>query len=195
MPAGIRGQRRQRTGAQAAEYARELCLRRLALRPYTRAELEVVLHRHGIDAAVAGEVLDRYREVGLVDDGAFARAWVTSRHHGKGLARRALARELRNKGVADETVGQALAEVTDAAEEAAARALVIRKLRSCRPDRPEATFRRLMGMLARKGYPPGLAMKVTREALSEHSDSFGDVEDIDVDVYEELDSDSRRSPK
>ena len=57
------------------------------------------------------EVLDRYSDVGMIDDEAFARAWVTSRHHSQGLARRALAGELRRKGVADDDVGAALDEL------------------------------------------------------------------------------------
>lgn len=169
-----------RTVDESREYARELCLRRLAIRPRTRAELETVLRDKGIDVAVAREVLDRYDEVGLIDDEAFARAWVTSRHHGKGLARRALARELRNKGVADETVGQALAEVNDSTEEDTARALVMRKLRSSRGDRPDTLFRRLVGMLARKGYAPGLAIGVVREALSGVPEIEELADDIDI---------------
>src|SRR5690606_41881804 len=77
------------------EVAREICLRLLAVRPRTRAALATALYRRGIPEDTVTEVLDRYGEVGLIDDAAFARAWVTSRHHGKGLARRALAGELR----------------------------------------------------------------------------------------------------
>jgi regulatory protein len=64
-----------------AEKAREICLRLLAIRPRTRTELASALKQRGIDADVADEVLTRYGEVGMVDDRAFASAWVTSRHH------------------------------------------------------------------------------------------------------------------
>ena len=109
---------------------------------------------------VATRLLDRFEEVGLVDDTAFARAWVSRRQRGgKGLARRALAQELRRKGVDDEIAREALDEVDPDDEEAAARALVRRKLRSlARVDDTTAT-RRLVGMLARKGYPSGLASR------------------------------------
>jgi regulatory protein len=93
-----------------AERAREICLRLLSFRPRTRAELATALRGRHIPEQVIAEVLDRYGEVGMVDDQAFARAWVTSRHHGKGLARRALADELRRKGVDAESVGTALDE-------------------------------------------------------------------------------------
>ncbi|HEY0696454.1 MAG TPA: regulatory protein RecX, partial [Micromonospora sp.] len=82
-----------------SELAREICLRQLAVRPRTRAELAGAMARRGISEKVAEEVLDRYDEVGIIDDAAFARAWVSSRHHGRGLARRALANELRQRGV------------------------------------------------------------------------------------------------
>ena len=150
-----------------AELAREICLRQLAVRPRTRTELAAALRRRGIAPEVAAEVLDRYDEVGIVDDRAFASAWVTSRHHGKGLARRALAGELRRKGVDSDVVDQALEELPGETEAETARSLVARRLRTARAERPDATFRRLVGMLARKGYPAGLAIQAVREAMAE----------------------------
>jgi regulatory protein len=168
-----------------AERARELCLRQLAIRPRTRAELAETLRRNGVDDEVAGEVLQRYGEVGLIDDEAFARDWVSSRHHGKGLARRALAGELRRKGVDSEAVSGALDELDAATEEQTARDLVARRLRTERPGNPEATFRRLVGMLARKGYPPGLAFRVVRDALADQDESADFAAQVDVDSLAE----------
>lgn len=152
-----------------AERAREICLRQLAVRPRTRAELATALRQRGIADEVANEVLERYGEVGIIDDSAFARAWVSSRHYGRGLASRALANELRQKGVDAEAVGAALADLDPDNEEATARAMVDRKLRTDRGGPPEAQLRRLVGMLARKGYPPGLAVKVVRDALADRA--------------------------
>jgi regulatory protein len=168
-----------------AELAREICLRQLADRPRTRAELAGALRRHGIPDEVAAEVLDRYDEVGIIDDEAFARAWVTSRHHGRGLARRALAGELRRKGVDSEAVGEALGELDPATEEETARALVARRLRVERTTKPDATFRRLVGMLARKGYPPALAVRVVKEALAAAAETAEFADAIDVDALSE----------
>jgi regulatory protein len=165
-----------------AERAREICLRQLAVRPRTRAELATALRRGGISDEVAAEVLDRYDEVGMIDDAAFARAWVSSRHHGRGLARRALASELRQRGVASDTVGDALADLDGETEAATARVLVDRKLRSTKGE-PEAVFRRLVGMLARKGYPPGVAIRVVKEALAAQSAEAAEfAEQIDPDA-------------
>jgi regulatory protein len=151
--------------ADPAERAREICLQQLAVRPRTRAELATALRRRGVDEQVAAEVLDRYRDVGMIDDAAFARAWVSSRHQGRGLARRALGSELRRRGVDTETIGEALEQLDPDAEAATARALVERRLRTTTGS-PEAIVRRLVGMLARKGYPAGLAFRVVKEALA-----------------------------
>jgi regulatory protein len=129
---------------------------------------------------VAEEVLARFEEVGLIDDGAFAEAWVESRHHGRGLARRALARELRNKGVESSLIDEAVSQLDSDQEEATARDLVERKLRSTRGLDRDKRIRRLAGMLARKGYPEGLALRVVREALEAEG---AEGEDTDLDEF------------
>jgi regulatory protein len=165
-----------------AELAREICLRQLAARPRTRAELAQALARRHIDDEVITEVLDRYDEVGIIDDAAFARAWVSSRHTGRGLARRALAGELRQRGVAGDLVGEALGTLDDEQEAATARALVDRKLRTATGP-PEAVFRRLVGMLARKGYPAGLAISAVKDALAARDAEAAEfAEQIDPDA-------------
>jgi regulatory protein len=175
-----------------AEVAREICLRQLAVRPRTRAELATALRRRGIADDVVAAVLDRYDEVGLIDDAAFARAWVTSRHHGRGLARRALARELRQRGVDANAAGEALDELDDSTEAATARALVDRKLRTVRGE-PEQVFRRLVGMLARKGYPPGVAIRSVKDALAAQSAEAAEfAERIDPDALADAQDDFDR---
>jgi regulatory protein len=176
----------------AAELAREICLRQLAVRPRTRAELATALQRRGIADDIAATVLDRYDQVGLIDDVAFARAWVTSRHHGRGLARRALAHELRQRGVDADAAGEALDELDDSTEAATARALIDRKLRTVRGE-PEQVFRRLVGMLARKGYPPGLAIRSVKDALAAQSAEGAEfAEHIDPDALADAQDDLDR---
>jgi regulatory protein len=145
--------------------AREICLRLLTLAPRTRAQLAGALRGRGIPEDVAGQVLDRFTDAGLIDDAVFARAWVESRHHSRGLAGRALSLELRRRGVDDDEIREAVAELGPDAEAATARRLVEQKLASIAGLSPEARTRRLAGMLARKGYPPGLAFRVIREAM------------------------------
>ena len=156
--------------------ARAICLRLLTLQPRTRAELAAALSKRGVPDDAAGMVLSRFAEVGLIDDRAFAAAWVDSRHAGRGLSRRALAAELRRRGVDGEIVGEAVAVVDTEAEERAARQLVDRRLASTRRLDQPARVRRLAGMLARKGYPGALAMRVVREALAAEGADPGDLD-------------------
>jgi regulatory protein len=150
--------------------AREIALRQLTTAPRTRAQLSDAMARRGVPDEVADAVLDRFEEVRLVDDEAFAREWVQTRHVGRGLARRALRYELRERGVADETV-QAAVEAIDAdAEFEAARELVRRRFPGMRADDPARRTRRLAGMLARKGYGTAIAFRAIREVTGEQAD-------------------------
>ncbi len=143
-----------------------MCLRLLTLAPRTRAQLAAALRKRGIPDEAAEEVLGRFEDVGLIDDAAFARAWVESRHHSRGLSGRALSAELKQRGVAADEIRAAIdGQLGPDAEISAARHLVDRKLNATRGLPPEQRTRRLAGMLARKGYPAGLAFRVIREAL------------------------------
>jgi regulatory protein len=145
--------------------ARQICLRLLTLAPRTRAQLADALRRRGVPGDVADGVLGRFTDVGLIDDAAFAKAWVESRHYSRGLAGRALKAELRGQGIDDEQIQAAVAGLGSDAEVATARRLVERKLAGTRGQSAQVRARRLAGMLARKGYPPGLAYRVIREGM------------------------------
>jgi regulatory protein len=164
--------------------ARQICLRLLTLAPRTRAQLADALHNRGVPDDAAHAVLDRFADVGLIDDAAFARAWVESRHYSRGLAGRALRAELRQRGVDDDQIRDAIEDLGPDAEVATARRLVERKLASTRGLPSEARIRRLAGTLARKGYPAGLAFRVVREALEAEGAEVGDscFEDLDTDT-------------
>ncbi|EYT83514.1 recombinase RecX [Streptomyces sp. Tu 6176] len=161
------------------ERARAICLRQLTGTPRTRRQLADALRKREIPDEVAEEVLSRFEEVGLIDDGAFADAWVESRHHGRGLARRALAQELRTKGVDTALIDEAVGRLDAEQEEATARELIARKLRSTRGLDRDKRMRRLAGMLARKGYSQGLALRLVRQALEEEGEDTGFLEDGD----------------
>jgi len=161
--------------ADPAERARGICLRLLTGQPRTRKQLADALAKRDIPEEVAEEVLSRFEEVGLINDGAFADAWVESRHHGRGLARRALARELRTKGVDSAVIDEAVGQLDSEQEEETARELVARKLRSTRGLDRDKRLRRLAGMLARKGYPEGMALRVVRQALQEEGEETEDL--------------------
>src|SRR5918995_6276780 len=157
--------------------ARKILLDTLTGQARSRKELADKLAKRGVPDELAGELLDRFTEVGLIDDAAYARHWVESRHRSRGLAPRALAQELRRKGIDDEDSRTALEQIDESDQRAAARALVDKKLRSMRGLDAQVATRRLAGLLARKGYAAGLAFSVVREALSE-LDGADDVDDL-----------------
>ncbi|WP_326646998.1 recombination regulator RecX [Streptosporangium sp. NBC_01755] len=154
-------------GADPQAVARAICLRLLTMAPRTRAQLAEALRKREVPQEAADAVLERFSEVGLIDDEAFAAAWVSSRHAGRGLARKALASELRHRGVDEETVKDAVEQLDPEQEAETARRLVRRKLSSTRGLDPAVRTRRLAGLLARKGYGPGLAFRVIREVLED----------------------------
>ena len=160
------------------EAARLICLRLLTGGPRTRAQLATALRKRRIPDEVANCVLGRFAEVGLIDDAAFARAWVESRHHGRGLARKALAAELRQRGVADGEVRSAVGLLGPQDELATAQRLVARRVAASRGKPMPARARQLMSMLARKGYPAGLAAQVVREALEQDQADGGSSTDL-----------------
>ncbi|WP_299034896.1 regulatory protein RecX [uncultured Pseudokineococcus sp.] len=145
--------------------ARNIALRQLTMAPRSRAELATKMAAKGVEDAVAEQVLDRLTEVGLVDDVAYAGMLVRSQQEGRGLARRALLHELRQKGVDDDVARDALEDVSDEDERESAERVVARKLRATRGLDRAVRERRLVGVLARKGYPGGVAFAVVRAAL------------------------------
>jgi len=149
----------------AEDVARQIVLRQLAMAPRSRKQLADKLRQRGCADDVVERVLDRMTEVGLIDDEAYAGMLVRSQQASRGLAKRALARELRTKGVDDETAKATLDQIDPEAERDRAAQLVAKKLRSMHGLEPLVQKRRLAGMLARKGYPAELSMAVIREAI------------------------------
>jgi regulatory protein len=173
------------------EQARQLCLRLLAGRPRTRAQLAEAMQRHGVPEDAAAAVLARFAEVGLIDDAAFARAWVESRHHGRGLARRALSAELKQRGVDGQDISAAVSALDPADEMATARRLVDKGLAASRGKPLPTRIRRLVGLLARKGYPAPIAYRVVREAIEQEGiDAAGAGMDLDDLAFTVPDSES-----
>lgn len=146
--------------------ARAICLRLLTQRARSRAELAKALAKRGVPDDAATRVLDRFVEVGLIDDAALAAGLAQAQHRERGLARRAVAAKLRERGLGDE-VEAALTGIDSDDERARAAELVQKRLRSLTGLPPDVQARRLVGLLARKGYSSGLAYAVVREALAD----------------------------
>ncbi len=168
--------------------ARQICLRLLTIAPKTRAQLAQAMHRSGVPDEAAEAVLTRFTDAGLIDDAAFARAWVESRHYSRGLSKRSLSAELRRHGVQNDEIREAVDALDSEQEVDTARRLVEQKLASSRGRPPEARARQAAGMLARKGYPPGLAFRLIREVMQQEG---AELDEMDADAY--LDPDAQDS--
>jgi regulatory protein len=164
--------------------ARTIALRQLTAAPRTRAQLADALAGAGVPGEVTDATLDRFEELGLVDDAEFARQWARTRQVGRGLARRALRYELRHRGVDDELVKTTLDDPELGDELETARALVRRRVAAgsgSSAEDPERRTRRLLGMLARKGYGPGIAYRAVRDVLGDPDVAPGEGDDVPED--------------
>lgn len=147
------------------EIAREIALRRLTIRPHSRAELAAAMAKKLVPQDAIDDVLERFGEVGLIDDEQFAEAWVRSRHTNKLLSKRALRLELRHKGVDAEVIEASLEGVSHDDELAAATALAEKKMRSLGDVERQVAYRRIAGVLGRRGYGPGIIREVLSTVL------------------------------
>lgn len=153
--------------ADQVEVVREMALRCLDRRAYGTAELKAVLLRKGAEESVIDDVLSRLARVGLLDDVAYAESLVEQRHGARHQSRQAVTLEMRRRGLSPEVVDEATASLDDASDVAGARLLVAQRLpRLAGLDRA-VKWRRLCGLLARKGYSPGVVADVVHDALGE----------------------------
>lgn len=150
--------------ANLEQVARTIVLRRLALAPRTRADLAKDLVKRDVPAEVIDAVLDRFAELGYIDDAAYAHMWVESRRQKKALARSVLKRELTDQGIDRELVDAAIAHIDDDAELQRAREFALSKFRVRRGEEPHKAIKRLANQLGRKGYPANVCFAVAREA-------------------------------
>jgi regulatory protein len=163
---------------------RQICLRLLTIAPRTRAQLADAMYRRGVPEETADAILDRLADAGLIDDAAFAKAWVESRHYARGLSRRSLSTELRRRGVDGDDITEAVETLDPEQETETARRLVARKLRSTRGQPADARARRVASMLARKGYPAGLAFRLIREGLEQEGAEGFEADGLEAELTE-----------
>jgi regulatory protein len=177
-PAEVPGDPEQDLG-DPESVARAVCLQQLTKRARSRAELATTLRKRGVPNDAAARVLDRFTEVGLIDDAALAQTLAAAQHRERGLAGRAVAAKLRRRGLDDEVVGAAVAAIDPDHERARAEALVRKRLPALAALPVPVQQRRLVGLLARKGYSPSVSWEVVGAAL--HRDR------LDVEGGDEID--------
>ena len=140
--------------------------------------------RRGVPEETVDAILDRLTDAGLIDDAAFAKAWVESRHYARGLSRRSLSAELRRRGVDGDDITEAVEALDPEQEIETARQLVARKIAASRGQPAEVRARRVAGMLARKGYAAGLAFRLIREALEQERAEAFEADGLEADALE-----------
>ena len=150
--------------ADVESVVRNLVLRRLTQRAYTRYQLEEYLQRKGADVDVVAKVLDRFEEVRLVDDREFAAEFIRARRSIKGTGPAVLRLELKKRGISDDVIAAELdLRVGDDVD--VARDIAQRKLASLSRFDSDTQSRRLVSFLVRRGYSPNLAYGVVRELI------------------------------
>ncbi len=148
------------------EFARRIALRLLDSRSRSEAELRTKLAAKGVPQEQIDELLGRFREVGLVDDAAYAKALARTRREVNRQGRGRIQQELQRQGLSPEDAEAGLAELDQDGELEAARAFAERRARSLSGLEPHVAKRRLLGALQRRGFSVGVAMQVAREVLS-----------------------------
>jgi regulatory protein len=182
MPAhaAVDGEGGQGTTPDHARAARAIALRMLTAAPRSRAQLSEAMVRKGIPEPVIDQVLDRFTQVGLVDDATLAADLVRSRHTSRGLTGRALLADLRRRGIPPDLADAAMAELGTDEIDTTARTLAARKLAQTRGLPTEVRLRRTLGMLARKGHTSGRAAAIVRELLAEEGSTISSVDEQDT---------------
>lgn len=148
--------------------AMSIALYALAPRAKSRDELLKQLVKRGVDTDIANSVLDSLELQGLLNDLEFAKLWSESRQRSKKLSKRVIADELRAKGVSQDIINEVIEQIDDESEYAQALLLAQRKFNSISHLDPEVVYRRISGLLARKGYDHGICSKIMRELTNKN---------------------------
>lgn len=146
------------------EKARTWILDRLSRSPRTRLQLFKMLSDRGVPQEISQRLLDRFTEVGLIDDAAFAKAFTNTRRQSRGLSKSALRRELATAGVDQDLVNQALEDIDFDSELELATELAVRRMRSLVALEKDVQYRRLSGFLGRRGFSAGIVSTAIRVA-------------------------------
>lgn len=173
---------------KAAAKVRERALRLLDQRSRSRHELRERLldprrvkeGEEGPAPELVDDVLDSLQRSGLIDDAAFAREWVRQRFERRGKSSTVLRRELQEKGVSAADREAALDQIDESDERDIARRLAAKKARSVKTvpaDRAarDKELRRIVGVLARRGFPQSMSLHIGKEALDARCEELADL--------------------
>ncbi|MDE1577166.1 regulatory protein RecX [Actinotignum sanguinis] len=162
--------------------ARDIVYRQLGMMDRSRYQLSQALHTRQVPEVVAERVLHEFEVAGYIDDAKFARVLTAVRRRDKNASRRAIAAELRRKGVAADLIEETLAEISPDAELDSAVQLAVKKLRSA-SGKPETLAQRTYAMLARRGFTAEQCAQALRQARALLLDE-GTAEETGDDGYD-----------
>ena len=132
------------------EKAHDRALRFLSYRPRSEAEVRRYLQGKAVSPTIEEEVIERLTRAKLLDDLAFARYWVENRESFNPRGLRMLRYELRQKGLSEDIIAQALTDLDE--EESAYQVALKRGRRLAHLD--QVSFRKKLGAyLLRRGFP------------------------------------------
>ena len=143
--------------------AKNVLLFQLSRSMKTRYQLAKILEKREIPDEIANAVLDRLTEAQLIDDAAFASAFVNSRLAISGKSRSVIARELKQKGVSAEDAQEALSIIDSELEDKTAYSVAKKRYQQLSTLAPEVRRRRLMGFLMRRGFSSSLTTRILRD--------------------------------
>lgn len=152
--------------ADPERVAKSILLRQLTMGPRTEAQLRQALQRRNVPQDAADRVVARFIEVGLIDDATYAQEFVRSAGSSGSLSRRGVQYRLRKKGVSEEVVAEAVQQIDPATEHSAALDVAQRRAARLAGLDDVTRRRRLMALLARRGYPAEVVHSVVREVLA-----------------------------
>ncbi len=166
-------------GDDSAERAYNAALNFLSYRPRSTREIRDYFRRKAVESPVVDAVIERLQRVNLINDEEFARFWVENRQNFRPRGTRALRVELRQKGLASETIEGALESIGDETEIAldAGR----KKMGSYRTLDERTFLTRMVGFLQRRGFDYGVASRSARTLLEERGGG-PDEDDLDFDL-------------
>ncbi|MFM1826465.1 MAG: hypothetical protein RLZZ37_1100 [Actinomycetota bacterium] len=157
------------------QIAKQVLLRRLSNAPRTRKELAQDLKKKKIEEDIAQNALDRFEELGLINDQTYSENFVSTTHQRRKLGKKALKQQLRSKGVSEEIASQAVSQISEDEEFSAALALALKKIRSIQNDDPQTQIRKIVGLLARKGYSSSLSFQVAKEVIKDFPEGLATI--------------------
>jgi regulatory protein len=164
-----------------AHQAHEAALRYLDYRPRSVREMRLHLQGKSVEPDVIDEVVERLSDVGLLDDHAFARYWIENRRDFRPRGQRALRMELRQKGVPDDIIDEALRVGQGHSEDEAAYQAAQAQARKMRTLDPAEFRRKLEAHLLRRGFSYDIAREAAARAWNElHSTHLESMDESEV---------------